>query len=120
MDNMTLSKKDESKKTSQDEKNPVVIINLDRPRSVKFGHRALKLLGAMTGKALNTMNEDSFDLAELEKVMYCGLLADAKEHGELLKLEDMEDLLDQAEVFNDIIEAMNIALENAFKQTAKN
>jgi hypothetical protein len=116
MDNMTLKKQDEQR----DEKNPVVIINLDRPRSLKFGHSALKRLGAMTGKALNNMTEDSFDLGDLEKVMYCGLLADSLEQGETLKLEDMEALLDQAEVFNDIIEAMNKALENAFRQTAKN
>lgn len=115
MDNMNLEKQ-----PIQDDKNPIVIINLDRPRSLKFGHRALKRLGAMTGKALSNMTDESFDLAELEKVMYCGLLADAQENGETLKLEDMEDLLDQAEVFNDIIEAMNKALENAFQQTAKN
>jgi hypothetical protein len=99
--------------TKKSEKNTTVIINLDRPRSVKFGHRALKLLGAMTGKTLSNMSEDDFDLGELEKVMYCGLLADDP----TLKIEDMEDLLDKAESFNEILNAMNEALNMAFQPT---
>lgn len=109
-----------TKAKSEIDKNPTVIINLDRPREVKFGHRALKLLGAITDKSITNMSEENFDLGELEKIMYCGLLADSKEHGEQLKLEDMEELLDSAESFNDIIQAMNKALNNAFQQTEKN
>lgn len=99
--------------------NTTVIINLDRPRTVRFGHKALKMLGAMTGKPLDEVSADNFDLEELEKIMYCGLLSDSKEHMEELKLEDMEDLLDMAESQMDIIEAMNLALEKAFQQTVK-
>ena len=101
------------------EKNPMVIINLDRPRFLRFGHKALKQLGALTGKKLEEMDENDFDLADLEKVIWCGLQADAKEHGEVLKLEDMEDLLDQAESFGEIMEAMNKALEVSFQKTEK-
>ena len=36
-----------------------------------------------------------------------------------LKLEDMEDLLDLAESFGEIMEAMNKALEIAFMKTEK-
>ena len=108
-----------TKKAEINEKNPIVFINLDRPRFLRFGHSALKKLGAMTGRAMTNLDEDDFDLGELEKVMWCGLQADAKEHGEDLKLEDMEELLDKAETFNDIIEAMNKALAVAFQQTEK-
>lgn len=101
------------------DKNTLVYINLDRPRFVRFGHKALKQLGALTGKKLEEMDEDDFDLADLEKIMWCGLQADAKEHGEDLKLEDMEDLLDSAESFNDIMQAMNKALEYSFGRTEK-
>lgn len=103
----------------KDDNNPLVIINLDRPRVVRFGHKALKLLGVLSGKALEDVNANKFDLEELEKIMFCGLLADSVEHGENLKLEDMEDLLDQAESQMDIIEAMNLALNKAFQQTKK-
>lgn len=100
--------------TKSIEKNDVVVINLDRPRFLRFGHKALKNLGALTGKGLADLGENDFDLEELEKILYCGLLSDAKENGEVLKLEDMEDLLDQAESYNDLLEAMNLALSNAF------
>lgn len=101
------------------EKNNLIVINLDRPRFVKFGHKALKQLGTLTGKKLEEMDENDFDLADLEKIMWCGLQADARENGEQLKLEDMEDLLDSAESFGEIMEAMNKALEVAFMKTEK-
>lgn len=101
------------------EKNNLIVINLDRPRFVKFGHKALKQLGTLTGKKLEEMDENDFDLADLEKIMWCGLQADARDNGEQLKLEDMEDLLDSADSFGEIMEAMNKALEVAFMKTEK-
>lgn len=97
-----------------------VLIELDRPREVRFGHKALKKLMALTGKSLNNITEEEFSMEELERVMYCGLLSDAKEHGETLELEQMEDLLDHAKSFNEVMEAMEKALENAFQSTEKN
>jgi hypothetical protein len=101
------------------EKNPEVVVYLDRPRFVRFGHKALKKLGALTGKKMSNLDEDDFDMADIEKIMYCGLIADAQQNGEDLKLEDMEDILDQAESFGDIVEAMNKGLEVAFQKTEK-
>ena len=104
---------------AKDEKNPIVLLKLDRPREVNFGHSSLKKLTALTGKKLTSLDESDFDLADLEKVMWCGLLADAKEHGEDLKLSDMEELLDKAESFGDITDAMTRAMEKAFQPTEK-
>jgi hypothetical protein len=107
-------------KTTKDEKNNMVLLTLDRIREVRFGHKALKMLMTLTGKSLTNISEEEFSLDELEKVMFCGLYSDAKEHGEDLKLEDMEDLLDHAKSFNSIMDAMEQALNNAFQQTEKN
>jgi hypothetical protein len=107
------------KATVKTDKNNLVVIKLDRPRFIRFGHKALKKLGALTGKSINSMNADEFDLEELEKILYCGLLSDAKEHGESLELADMEDLLDCADNFMDIVNAMNEALDRAFEETEK-
>lgn len=101
------------------DKNDLVVINLDRPRFVRFGHKALKQLTLLTGKKIEAMDENDFDLADLEKIMWCGLQADAKENGETLKIEDMEDLLDSADSFGEIMEAMNKGLEQAFRRTEK-
>jgi hypothetical protein len=98
------------------QKNDVVLIELDRVRELRFGHKALKKLMALTGKSLDTFDTDSFDIEELEKVLYCGLLSDAKEHGEVLKLEDMEDLLDQAPSYGELMDKMQEAFQVAFGQ----
>lgn len=113
------TKKQQKTTAENSEKNTEVFINLDRPRFVRFGHKALKQLGVLTGRKMAQLDEEDFDMADLEKVMYCGLLADAKAHNEDLKLEDMEDLLDLASTFNDIVEVMNKALEQAFQKTEK-
>ena len=97
------------------DKNDIVIINLDRPRVLRYGHKALKQLGALTGKDIDAALEmDKLELEELEKVMYCGLLSDARDHNETLSLKDMEDILDQASSFGEIIEKMQQAFSAAF------
>jgi hypothetical protein len=109
----------ENMTTKNTDNNDLVVLNLDRPRFVKFGHKALKQLTKLTGKKLDQMDENDFDLADLENIMWCGLQADAKEHNETLKIEDMEDLLDSASSFGEIMTAMNKALEQAFQRTEK-
>lgn len=94
--------------------NDVVTIKLDRVRVLKYGHKALKTMIALTGKSLQDFNMSEFDLNELEKIIYCGLLSDAKANNETLKLEDMEDLLDCAENFQYVIDKMSEAFEKAF------
>lgn len=96
-------------------KNDVVIIMLDRPREMRFTHSALKKAVALTGKSLEAIEQDGFsDFEVVEKLVYCALLKDAKDHGEHLKLEDMEDLLDQAGTWADIIKAVTRAFMQAF------
>src|SRR5690606_4244590 len=93
--------------------NDVVIIQLDRPRELRFGHKALKQLMAMTGKGFEHFEEGNFDLEEIEKILYCGLLSDARANSEEIRLEDMEDLLDQASSFAHVMEKMTEAFNAA-------
>lgn len=93
--------------------NDVVIIELDRPRELRFGHKALKTMAALGVDMMNADKED-FAIEEVEKVIYCGLLSDAQKKGEELKLEDMEDLLDQAPTYLHVIEKMQEAFSKAF------
>jgi hypothetical protein len=95
-------------------KNDLVVINLDRPRFLRYGHKALKKLTTLTDMDISKMDMSNFQLEDLEKVLYCGLLSDAKEHDETLNLEDMEDLLDQADSFKEIMEKLNESFEKAF------
>ena len=100
-------------------KNDLVVINLDRPRFLRYGHKALKQLTVLTDMDISKMDMSNFQLEDLEKVLYCGLLSDAKEHGETLKLEDMEDLLDQADSFKEIMEKLNESFEKSFGSAPK-
>jgi hypothetical protein len=94
-------------------KSDLVVINLDRPRFLRFGHKALKKLTSMTDIDITNMDMSNFKFEDIEKIYYVGLLSDAKENDETLKLEDMEDLLDLAD-FKDVVEKMQEAFEKAF------
>ena len=59
--------------------NDTVIINLDRPRRLWCGHRALKTISALTGKSITEINPESFSGEDVEIFMYAMLLTDAKE-----------------------------------------
>jgi hypothetical protein len=101
-------------------KNDVVIIELDRPRELRYGYKALKTMVAMIGKDFeeivdaDTFNlRDTEDFESIEKIICCGLLSDARKHGEELKLEQIEDLLD-LQPMSYILEKMTEAFTAAF------
>ena len=108
-----------AKTEETNDNNDLIAVHLDRVRFVRFGHKALKQLTKLTGKKLEQMDDTDFDLSDLEAIMWCGLQSDALENGETLKLEDMEDLLDKASSFGEIMEVMHKGLEQAFKRTEK-
>lgn len=95
------------------DKNDIVMINLDRPRMLWYGHKALKIMFALTGKSFTDLNLEEMNFEDIEKILYCGLLTDAKRNDEALKLEEMEDLLDLAP-FGELIEKMQLALSASF------
>lgn len=97
--------------------NDVVIIDLDRPRQLKFGHTALKTLVELTGMSIEDFDQSGIDPADfetVEKLMYCGLLLDAKGNGEALTLEQIPDLLDKAPTFVHVIEKLVQSWNMAF------
>jgi hypothetical protein len=98
--------------------NDVVIIELDRPREIRFGHKALKTFQAITDTDIQTLGQDlTFDL--IEKLAYCGMLSDARKNGETLTVEMVEDLLDEHDI-QDTIEKVSLGLSLAFGGNEKN
>lgn len=95
--------------------NDVVIIQLDRPRQLRFTHTAIKTLLAMTGMTMEELDQDmNFQNPEfIEQFAYCGLLRDAKNNGETLQFEQMPDLLDEspsmAHTYEKLVEAWQVA-----------
>jgi hypothetical protein len=94
-------------------KSDLVVINLDRPRFLRFGHKALKTLTSMSDIDISNMDMSKFNMEDLEKIFYCGLLSDSKENGEVLKLDEMEDLLDLVP-FKELVEKMQEAFTKSF------
>jgi hypothetical protein len=95
-----------------------VMVMLDRPREVRFGNKGLKMLQEMTGKGIDDiMPDNNISYQEVEVYMYCGLQSDAIKHKETLTLEMMDDLLDQAPVYGEILVALHRALYAAYGLT---
>jgi hypothetical protein len=95
--------------------NDVVYIDLDRKRELRYGHKSLKQLVALTGKSLEELETAGFDDLELvEKFVYCGLLKDARENNESLTMEQMEDLIDLAPTYAHVIEKIRDAFAATF------
>jgi hypothetical protein len=93
--------------------NDVVIIDLDRPRELRFGHKALKTYQAISGKSIEELGQGGFSFEDIERLAYCGLLSDARANGETLTVEQVEDLLDDHDI-QDTITKVSEALTSAF------
>lgn len=101
--------------------NDVVIIELDRPRELRFGHKALKKLAAYSGKSMDEMgSDDEMDLTELEQIFLYGLERDARDNGETLTLDMMENILDEAPSMAYLVDKMKEAMANAMGGTEGN
>ena len=101
------------------EKNPVVMISLDRDRELRFSHKSMKRWSAYTGKSIASMNTDTMGPEEVEALMYFMLEKDAADHGETLEMSQMEDLLDMAPL-GVVYEKLNEAMEAAFPDQGDN
>lgn len=98
--------------------NDLVFINLDRPRFLWCGNKALKTMTALLGKPVSELETSNFDPDEIEKIMYALLMKDAAQNGETLTLEKASDLLDEV-AYGNVIKAMGEAFQAAF-DTGKN
>ncbi|MCA0754905.1 hypothetical protein KP806_07570 [Paenibacillus sp. N4] len=77
--------------------NDVVIVDLDKKRELRFGHKALKRIGAELNKSVEELEGGvGFSENDLELIYFYGLQNHAKEIGEELTMEMMEDILDCA------------------------
>lgn len=99
--------------------NDLVVIELDRPRVLRFGHKALKTYQALSGQTMEQLGQGGFSFDDIEKLTYCGLLSDARDNGETLSIEQVEDLLDDHDI-QDTINKVSEALTKAFSGSDPN
>jgi hypothetical protein len=83
-------------------KNDVIIMNLDKPRVLKFGNKALKKIEKILNCKISKIEINELGIEELEKIVHAGLLHEDAE----LALEKVVDLLDEHMVFGNIIKTV--------------
>lgn len=98
----------------------LTVINLDRPRIMRFDLDTLAMLEELTGaKTVDELLPVLKSFSGLRKAAFCALLLDAKEHGETLTLDNVGDILRHAEYLDDIIEKVGEAVMNCFRSDEK-
>lgn len=75
------------------DKNDVVILDLDRPRELRLGHKALKRFSALTGCSMAQMQNETQHYDRLALLIYVMLSEDEPD----LTPEAVDELIDQAE-----------------------
>ena len=69
------------------ENNPTVMLTLDRPRELRFGHRAMKRWAAYTGKSVAELETTVMNPVDAEILLFFMLEQDAAAHNEALDME---------------------------------
>lgn len=91
------------------EHNDVVILNLDKPRVLRLGHKALKRLSAMTGLSLSELMNRVDDWDIVWKICFCALRVE----DESLTEDQLDRLLDPLPPM-EIMEKVGKAIAVAF------
>ena len=101
----------------QPDKNDVVILDLDKPRELRLGHKALKRFSALTGCSMRQMQAETERYDKMALLIYVMLSEDQPD----LTPEAVDDLIDRAERrkvnplrMKDIFAATTAAIEAAF------
>lgn len=99
------------------DKNDVVILELDKPRDLRLGHKALKRFSALTGCSMQQLESEASRYDKMALLIYTMLSEDDPE----LTPESVDDLIDQAERrrenrlrLKDLIVAVSAAIQAAF------
>lgn len=91
------------------DRNDVVIIELDRPRTLRLGHKALKRFSALTECSMPEMEKAVQRYDKLSALAYVML----SEDDPTLTPEQVDDLLDMKSI-KEVSEACSKAIEAAF------
>jgi hypothetical protein len=96
--------------------NDMVVINLDRPRIMKFRRKELKLLEVAFKCKISKIDFDDIGVDDITKIVHIGLVHEDKD----LTLEQVEDLLDETDLpFGDIVAAVMNAFRMSMTGTEK-
>ncbi len=87
-----------------------VAINLDRPRTLRYGMNALAKIEDITGKSILSLDMSEVGIRDLLAIVYGGLYHEDK----TLTLDKVGNLIDEYSNLNEIAEKIGEALSLAF------
>ena len=79
----------------QQDRNDVVILELDRPRELRLGHKALKRFSSLTNCSMSDMEKEIQHYDKMSCLIWVMVTEDQTAHGEeMMTPEKLDDLLD--------------------------
>lgn len=87
-----------------------ITINLDKPRTLRYGMNALAKIEDLTGKSILSLDLNKVGIKDLLAIIYGGLYHEDK----TLTIEMVGDLIDEYSDLNEIAEKVGEALTSAF------
>lgn len=87
-----------------------VTINLDRPRTLRYGMNALATIEDITGKSILSLDLNNVGVRDLLAIVYGGLYHEDKK----LTIEKVGELIDDYSDLTEIAEKIGEALTEAF------
>ena len=94
--------------------NDVVILELDRPRELRLGHKALKRFSALTNCSMADMEQEIQRYDKLSCLLWVMVTQDQIDHDEdMMTPEQLDDLLDAVPIPK-LTKLCSMAIEAAF------
>lgn len=93
-----------------------VTIELDKPRTLRYGVNALAMIEDLTGKPISKMDMNCIGVKDLRSIVFAGLAHEDKS----LTLEDIGNYIDEYSNMDDIIDKVGQAFTLAFAAADKN
>ena len=94
---------------------PFVMLELDRPRKLRFGMNALVVIEELIGKNISEMNLEKVSMKDIRTIIYAGLSGDNKTLlGGVMTPEMVGDLIDEYSDINTVALKMSEAFEHSF------
>jgi len=89
---------------------PFVILQLDKPRRLRFGINALIVVEELTGKSITEFNFNSMSMKDIRAIIYAGLAGE----DDTLNPKIVADLIDEYSSISEVSEALGKAMDNTF------
>lgn len=100
---------------NESKNNDIVILKLDKPREIKFGIKAIKIIEKLKKCKISNLNLDQLTADELIQITHAGLVDKSD-----TTVEQLEDLIDQYTTIGNVIIIISEAFQVAFGKNALN